>query len=215
MSDVTNENVLNEVNESKAEESTGQQENVQLNEDESYLYDEIKNFVKGLENVSLEGIIERVNHIRLLQLIYYIRQNLNETVVDGSLSEVSEEKISAILENMNYHIKYNETMKRWCCNVYLDGGLLVVTDTSKAIAGLRALIFMRNGCCYYNNVELRDTLLKQWAVVRNQDQDAKSDTRSVTDYTEEQAILAAKEIGLDYDEIVKQINAESEEIKKH
>lgn len=215
MSDVTNENVLNEVNESKAEESTGQQENVQLNEDESYLYDEIKNFVKGLENVSLEGIIERVNHIRLLQLIYYIRQNLNETVVDGPLSEVSEEKISAILENMNYHIKYNETMKRWCCNVYLDGGLLVVTDTSKAIAGLRALIFMRNGCCYYNNVELRDTLLKQWAVVRNQDQDAKSDTRSVTDYTEEQAILAAKEIGLDYDEIVKQINAESEEIKKH
>lgn len=215
MSDVTNENELNEVNESKVEEATEQQENIQLNEDESYLYDEIKNFVKGLENVSLEDVVKRVNHIRLLQLISYIRQNLNETVVDGPLSEVSDEKISAILENMNYFIKYNETMKRWCCNVYLDGGLMVITDTSKAIAGLRALIFMRNGCCYYNNVELRNTLLNQWAVVRSQNQDVKIDTRSVTDYTEEQAILAAKEIGLDYDAIVERVNSESETLKKH
>lgn len=197
----------------KVEDSKVSEKDIKSGEDTSVedlrvitkMINEAKDLLPGL---SRDDFIKFLNNLLFKIAVRDLKYDVPQIILDGTVAETTEEKIENLLGHAGYIASKSPIDNKYNVNVTLGDDVVVIRDSVKATALIRAVL-TRYKRTIYKRYDIEETFINLWLKINKLT--IKDDPRRLTEEDLETRKTKIKEAtGLDIDQLENELSADAD-----
>lgn len=166
-----------------------------------------------LPGMSRENFTKFLNELLFKQAVYDLKYRVPQIVLDGTVEETTEEKIENLLGHAGYLASLNEIDNKYNVNVVIGDDIVIIRDSVKATALIRAVLTRYNKEIY-KRLDIEETFIALWLKINKLS--TEHDPRRLNKKDVETVKNKIKEsIGLDIDQLEKELAEDQDKLLKN